>query len=368
MRCRICGNKTKLFETVDSFCFDTMLVNQTNVNDMKLYRCPVCTHIQTEYVLDDDFYNTYDEQRGASQYLGSLDQTEQKLKKLRSYANSNFELIDIGCGHGKALRCAETGIFENCLGVEPAYNTYCIAKKSGLNVINAYFSKELNLEKTFSAFVSFQVFEHLDDLYAVLDYAYDVLEAGGVGLINVPNGAEIIGRSLYHQLTFEHINYFTANSIATMVHRAGFEIIQIENIPETIELDVYVRKPNKRINFQQNWEEHKEKLNYLIAPYKTITVWGAGAKSEKYARLLDKTVIVEHIVDFSDSKLGTRIAGIEAVVEKPTEEIIRNSPVIVIFASAYNAEIIEQLRTDFLYEGEIIYFDEDNDVKSNSKK
>lgn len=368
MRCRICGNKTESFETVNSFYFDTIFMNHPNINNaMRLYRCPVCTHIQAEYVLDDSFYDIYNEQKGASQYRGVLDLTERKLRKLQSYANSTSDFIDIGCGYGTALRCANAGIFANCLGIEPAYNTYCIAKKAGLDVMNGYFSKELNLDKTFSAFASFQVFEHLDDVYEALDYAYEILEMGGVGLINIPNGAEIVSQSLYHQLTFEHINYFTANSLCMMAHRAGFEIIEIENIPETIELDLYVRKPKQHFGFQENWKKHKERLNLLIKPHKIITVWGAGAKSEKYARLLDEKITVEHIVDCSDDKMGKHIAGIKVAIEKPTADIIAKSSAIVVFASSYNAEIIEQLRKDYLYEGEIIYF-EDNDVKSSREK
>ena len=74
--------------------------------------------------------------------------------------------------------------------------------------------------------MTFQVFEHLTDLYSVLNYALEILEPGGVGLINVPNGQRIVEENLYHQIIAEHVNYFTPESLATMAKRAGFDLIE----------------------------------------------------------------------------------------------------------------------------------------------
>lgn len=335
---------------------------------MELYLCPSCTHIQTPYKLTDGFYNSYNILQGSAQYFGALELTENKLHKLQQYAVSFDYFIDIGCGTGHALGIASR-FFDHCLGIEPAYNSYCIAKEKGLDVVHAYFSRDLKLEEKgkVSAFTAFQVFEHLTDLESVLDYIFEILQPGGVGLINVPNGQKIVGESLYHQLTFEHVNYYSVYSACTMARRAGFEIIQVEDIPGTLEIDLYVRKPKLRMTFNQVKLRQRKQLTQMLAPYKTVTVWGAGAKSEKYVDLLEDASIVNCLLDSSLRKVGQYVAGFEVPVEEPTSANVNKNPIIIIFASSYNDEIIERLRKQEMYTGDIIYF-ENNELQVNKRE
>lgn len=359
MQCRICGSTCCRLENVEGVFFTTDRLmekpSKLSCDTMTLYKCPNCTHVQAEYRFLDSHYENYTDAVGAAQYLPSLDYTEKKLRKLRLYANSAARFIDIGCGTGHALAIA-SGFFNDCLGVEPAYNTYCIAKDRGLKVANAYFSRELELESPISAFAAFQVFEHLTDIYAVLDYAYEVLEPGGVGLINVPNGQEIVDKSLYHQLVFEHVNYYSIYSAAVMAHQAGFEVLEIENVRETIEIDLYVRKPKIHVPFDEIKQRQREELVKLLAPHKTATVYGAGAKSAHYASLLPESVVVDCLIDSSPDKVGKYVQNIGVAVTRADAAAIRKNPVIVIFSSSYNAEIIERLHAE-QYAGDIIYFE-----------
>ncbi len=77
----------------------------------------------------------------------------------------------------------------------------------------------------------------MEQLQEAVRYAYDILNEGGVGLINVPNGQQIFEEGLYHQINWEHINYFTPYSLALLCNSAGFEILLLESDYEAIELD-----------------------------------------------------------------------------------------------------------------------------------
>ncbi|AIW41937.1 hypothetical protein X809_39455 [Paenibacillus polymyxa CR1] len=191
-----------------------------------------------------------------------------------------------------------------------------MAKEAGLNVVHAYFDKQLDIGEGYSAFMNFQVFEHLLDFYSILEHAYEILEPGGVGLINVPNGQSIVERSLYHQIICEHVNYFTPFSLATMVRKAKFDIIEIENVANTIELDIYVRKSKKHTGFNNAKEDQRKVLREIMYKHENITIWGAGAKSEVYSKLIDNTSAIKHLVDSSDDKVGLYISGIDLQVEK----------------------------------------------------
>ena len=74
--------------------------------------------------------------------------------------------------------------------------------------------------------------------------------------------------------------------------------------------------------------------------------------------------MVKHLLDFSAEKAGKFVTGIPVPVEQVSEQTVRNSPVIVIFASSYNEEIIQRLRKNEGYQGEIIYFEGTNVLSS----
>lgn len=209
----------------------------------------------------------------------------------------------------------------------------------------------------FSAFTSFQVFEHLCDLGLVMNHAYEILADGGVGLINVPNGKRILEQDLYHQIVCQHVNYFTPQSLCFMAANAGFDVLEINDIESMVELDLYIRKPFRRLGFDAAMERDKQTIQSIIKPFKKVSIWDAGAKCRYYSKLLDENNTIIHLWDSSENKEGLYVSGINRPVEIITKYAIFESDVIIIFASAYNNEIIASLRDKHNYTGKIVYFD-----------
>ncbi|MDO5602252.1 MAG: class I SAM-dependent methyltransferase, partial [Oscillospiraceae bacterium] len=291
-------------------------------------------------------------------YYEALDMTEKKIETLCGYAASRQKIVEIGCGQGKALLTASK-YFSQCLGVEPSREECAAAEKNNVLVQCGYFNEQLNLSRDFSAFMCFQVFEHLSDIYEVLDYAFEVLETGGVGLINVPNGQELLRTGAYHQFITEHINYYTPFSLALAAVRAGFEIIRADAVKETMELDLYVRKPEKEKCLDSCKRTQRDEVNKFLEDSERITIWGAGAKAPVYSGLLDKPARVVHLMDMDPQKEGRYVSGISVPIEPVSDRPLRESDAVLIFASAYNDEIIEKLREDYGYRGKIVYFEGD---------
>lgn len=250
------------------------------------------------------------------------------------------------------------------MGVESSAEECRAAKQASLPVIQGYFGPDLRLEQQFSSFMTFQVFEHLTDLYSVLDYAFEVLEPGGAGLINVPNGQRIVEENLYHQVIAEHINYFTPESLAKMAKCSGFELIEIDAVRETVELDLYIRKPAPRAaTMDQTRQCQQHALHEQLAGCRCIAVWGAGGKALIYSSLLSEDLPVAHLFDSNADKAGKYIGNLPVPVEPVSPQALQESDAVLIFASAYNTEIIKTLRQQLHYPGKIVYF-EDPDVKS----
>lgn len=113
----------------------------------------------------------------------------------------------------------EEKYFSSVLGIEPSKVQFNIAKKLGKNVINAYFTKELKLEANgYSAFASTQVFEHVTVIQDILEYAFELLENRGEGLVEVPNGQKMYQERCYYDVFPDHVNYYTPLSLCTLAN------------------------------------------------------------------------------------------------------------------------------------------------------
>lgn len=364
MICRVCHQEMNEFEMIHGCRSEHFVIfekpHTVSTDDYMMYQCPNCSHFQIEYCLPENYFDSYvSGMTGKSQYTGLLDQWKGKVRTLSKFSRNHTSIIEIGCGNPKGGGAYEEACkqYKRYLGIEPSQEECECAKKAGVPIIQGYFNWDLHLQETFSAFMTFQVFHMLVDLYSVLDYAFEVLEPDGVGLINVPNGQRIVQKNLYHQVVGELINYFTPYSLAVMARKAGFEIIQIEDISETVELDLYVRKPGGRKTFEQAKRDQQH-----LQGCTSIAIWGAGSKAPVYSHLLQEENPIHYLLDSSKEKIGRYIGNIPVPVQAVSKEALQNSDAIVIFASSYNKEITEKLKHEFNYTGKIIYF-EDQIVK-----
>jgi SAM-dependent methyltransferase len=338
--------------------------------DIEIYACPKCTHVQIANMLGNGFYENYliDSFNDALYSTDNINNSEPggggggggeflkaRRKKLKSYAKGGDRFLDIGCGTGNILKVART-YFNDCVGVEPSTDGYKIAKDAGLNVINAYFDASLALSG-FDVFITTEVFEHLENPVGALADCYSALRPGGVGLINVPDGHRIITDSEYFYCIPEHLNYFTPLSLAALAHATGFEVLEINKIDFADELDVYVRKPGETCLLGDAKGRDSREIAEAVSNCSNIIVWGAGLKSHHYIQLA-KNIKISHIIDSSKDKVGKYINSLDIPIEEITPEIIVGSDAVIIFATAYNDNIIKTLREKYQYRGKIIYFDD----------
>lgn len=225
-------------------------------------------------------------------------------------------------------------------------------------IINSYFSRELNLEKEFSAFVSTQVFEHITVIREALEYAYDLLESGGVGLIEVPNGQKMYYEQSYYDVFTDHVNYFTPMSLCTLANQYGFEIISVSEEFNRNHMSLFLRKPYKELRQMTDViSDDADKLNEILGGYRRVSVWGAGAKARSFVQLIKDKTIVKHYWDINRLTWNQYLDGLYVPITEPNADEINDSDVILIFAAAFTDEIIYMLKTNYGYHGDVVRFD-----------
>lgn len=367
MICRVCGNETKVLDVLEGKEKDVTTLYKKPYTAQKrtieLHRCPVCTHMQIEWMNPKNYYEDYSlisditDDSGYGIYTDAmLSYYRLKFEQLSSYAVTHDRIFDIGCGAGVLME-VEGEFFGKTLGIEPSKVQYEIATKQGKNVINAYFSKELGLKAGFSAFSSTAVFEHIETIVESLEYAYELLEDGGVGLVEVPNGQKIYFEQSYYDVFSDHVNYFTPQSLCTLANRVGFEVICSSEEFNRNHISLFVRKPfHPYIKMEEAVARDKKTLAGLVKNEK-IGIWGIGAKARSFIQLLPRKDNIVYIWDVNALTWNKYLDSTNLPIHQPAKEEVLSCDCILIFAAAYTSEIITMLKKDFGYNGEVVRFD-----------
>jgi SAM-dependent methyltransferase len=366
MKCRVCDSETIVIDVLEGKEKNVTTLYKSPYTakkmNIELHRCPNCSHMQIEWLNPENYYEDYSlisditDESGYGMYTDSLlKYYHKKFEQLSSYAVSHNSIFDIGCGAG-VLMNLEAEFFSNTLGIEPSKVQYEIAKKQGKNVINDYFSRKLALKPGFSAFTTTAVFEHIETIVDSLEYAFDLLENGGVGLVEVPNGQKMYFEQSYYDVYSDHVNYFTPQSLCTLAGRVGFEVISSGEEFNRNHISIFVRKPfHSYIKMTDAMNRDKKVLSRLIKNEK-IGIWGIGGKSRSFIQLLENKENIIHIWDVNALTWGKYLDSTKVAINQPNGKEVNDCGCILIFAAAYTEEIINNLKT-FGYHGNIIRFD-----------
>lgn len=368
MNCRICDYEMEQIETLYGKERNvTLLYKEPFVApkiDVALYRCPNCSHMQIEDLLSEDYYLDYSlispssDENDSGRYTPSfLQYYQEKFEQLSRYAKTHSRILDIGCGAG-VLMDYEKNYFSSVLGVEPSKAQWEIAKRAKRNVINAYFTRDLALEPGFSAFVSTQVFEHITSVRETLEYAWDLLENGGVGLVEIPNGQKMYQEQSYYDVFPDHVNYYTPLSLCTLAKKTGYEVISVAEEFHRNHLSLFVRKPfHEHQTFAYVIDENRRILNQILSSHHSVSVWGVGAKARSFIQHIDDRSKILHYWDVNRLTWGQYLDSAQYPITQPTKEAIGQSDLILIFAAAFTEEIMHDLREQYAYQGDIVRFD-----------
>jgi len=151
---------------------------------------------------------------------------QKRLKMIEEFAGKD-SFLDIGCSVGTFLEVAKESGWKNVWGVEPNPEAARIGAEKGLTIINDFFRADLfKYGQRFDAIYFGDVIEHLPDPVKTLEEIGAVLKEEGVVMIVTPNFESIIARMLQIK-PYEHILYFTKESITNLLKRSGFRIRKI---------------------------------------------------------------------------------------------------------------------------------------------
>lgn len=217
-----------------------------------IVRCERCGHMQLEPMPAEDVLREAYVDAASDDYVGEeagqRETARRALDRIAPHLPATAhppELLDLGCWVGFLLAEARERGWRTT-GVEPSQFAAQYAREQlGLEVIEAdLFTAELPAG-AFQAVTLGDVIEHLTDPAAALGRIRELLGAGGVVWLALPDAgsslARIMGRKWWSVIP-THVQYFTRGSIGRLLSGAGFDVVEVATAPKAFSVRYYLER------------------------------------------------------------------------------------------------------------------------------
>jgi SAM-dependent methyltransferase len=213
-----------------------------------IVRCRACGHMQLHPMPSQELLDGGYESAASDDYVeeetGQRATARAALQLIERHAPSRGALLDLGCWVGFLLAEARDRRWERAVGVEPsAFASGYARERLGLEVIHGeLFSADLS-SGAFDAVVMGDVIEHLRSPGDALARIRSLLVPGGVLWLALPDAGSAVARAMgrrWWSVIPTHVQYFTRGSLATLLERAGFEVLDTRTAPKAFSVGYYL--------------------------------------------------------------------------------------------------------------------------------
>lgn len=140
-------------------------------------------------------------------------------------------LVEIGAGHGTFCQVAkDSGRFTRVIALEPTPSNAAACRERGVEVIEQPVEQAALSGAIADVIVSFEVIEHLFDPSSFVANCHRMLRPGGLLILSCPNlkGFEVAALGTASRTVDpEHLNYFHPRSLAQLLGKNGFEVLEL---------------------------------------------------------------------------------------------------------------------------------------------
>ncbi|MBI4148980.1 class I SAM-dependent methyltransferase [Candidatus Woesearchaeota archaeon] len=389
-RCKICSTPLFAFLSLgrmpiaNAFLSGEDLLKPEFFYHLEAGYCPGCHMVQLLTVIPYEMYLRPDQQQKRNYLFFSSTSSHMAqhfsefAAEITGFLKPDSLVLDVGSNDGITLQAFDRQKYR-VLGIEPAHNVAEIARGKGIETLTEFFTEQLaeqivRTKGKARAILSSNVILNIADLNAVMRCINILLEDDGIFVFEDPYLPLILQNNTYDQFYDEHIYYFTAHAIASLVQRHGmvlfdarqqevhggsmrFYIKRRQNIsipisPRLAEL-LYQEEQQGLASFDAyrtfasradaSRRELIALLRQLKSQGKRIAGYAAASKGTivtNYCKLTPD--IIEYVADSTPEKQGLYTPGMHIPVVSPEHFRSDHPDYAVVFAWNHIKEIMEK--------------------------
>ncbi len=278
------------------------------------------------------------------------------------YGLNGKKIIEIGSGKGEFLRMLCEFGQNTGVGFDPSYAAAAEESHPALSFVKDIYSERYSRYQA-DLVLSRHVLEHI---YRPAEFVQSLRHTIGAGnqtvvFCEVPNFGYILRDTALWDLIYEHVSYFSANSLKQLFASNGFNILNLSDAFEGQFLyieaepgqssppangskllplhDLAAQVERFANNSQVKLTRWKDQLNSLREHGKRAVLWGAGSKGISFLNMLHVENEIEYIVDINPRKHGKFVTGAGQQIVSPEFLADYRPDTIIVMNPIYREEI-----------------------------
>ncbi len=373
--CPVCGARVPELAYRQRFAIED---DGTRITGYDVVACGGCGAVYADGIPSQSDLDAYYVAASKYEYLerdgeppASLTETHRDVVEgiLSFLPDHRTRIVDVGCGNGDVLGLLRSAGHTDVLGVDPAEHSAAAARRwHDVEVVQGSIFSLPPQAAEAGCILLIAVLEHVREVAAALREVSGMLATDGLLYVEVPD-LERFDSDVsmpFQQFSVEHINYFTADSLAAAAGGAGLALVHTwralrhtGSTPEPVACCVFtpaaaeaaavpkdrggpaaVRRYVARSEAAES--RVRARLSRLTADGAPLIVWGAGTYVQHLLAqppLADAAIVA--VVDANPRLHGLRVAG--RVVTGPEALAGRDEPILV-GSPAHEADIADMAR------------------------
>jgi len=283
-------------------------------------------------------------------------------------------LAEIGPGDGRFLAnlCIEGG--NTGIGFEPGHNPDRVSDlvaQADVKIYDEYADAD-SLRGYEVDFVSSRhVLEHIPEPMMLIDTIRGGIVDGGGVYIEVPNFAWALDRGAFEDLMYEHCGYYTPETLAHLMTRAGFSDVSAEptfdGLFAAVEAKVTGGEPSNGPvdpaivdRIRRDVHALADRIEAVGTDFASrrdegqrLAAWGGGARAVGLMNLVPAADAIEWVVDINPRKQGTFVTGTGHSIVAP-EALKEARPDAVLVVNPVYTDEIAQMLSDLGVDADLI--------------
>ena len=371
--CRVCGGGvTEILDLGMSPPANRLALSPSDPIDqypLGLSQCQSCglvqnsTSLSTALLFEADY-----------PYLSSVSKTVQNnaaelARKIAAHVPKNAKALDIGSNDGTTQLAIESlGI--PCFGVDPAANAVAIARQRGCRTHCGPFDRHA-VDMIYremggvDVVVMSNVLAHVPDPAKLLTCVMDILNPGGLVVIEVQSWRDLVSSGAFDMVYHEHHSHFSLTTLLRLIETAGLVAVSVdETSAQGGSIRLWCQRGSTHsVTVLQlaelesgQLEGAATHLSLSVESFRaaakdfgttqagrSIAGYGAAAKTVTLLASCKSHLGMTCIADNAPSKMGRYLPLYGVPIISPEQMLASDPDVIILFAWNYAEEILPTL-------------------------
>lgn len=365
MKCPVCQNDQNS-QSLLQFQPRNSSISGNNEISFSLSLCDTCQHFyNSDFQVEKIDYSSVEFETFYT-HPDFSDAMRSSIDIIRRFVDVKHpHFFDFGCGDGAFLKMVRRHCEADGLPIE--ISGYEVGKFSKIeHFITGSLSefREALTSAENPVLVARHVLEHLSSFD---DFESLIQVSDGLVYIEVPNGAQAIFQGRYEDLVYEHVSYFSYNSLLALIDR--LKLIPLASVNGLYGENIGLictsgRSYNGMLisNIRKSFFDQREKYQSLaqVLNNERVAFWGVGGRCRTILNNISSvsnTPICCKLFDSDVDKAGSKIEGYENETRFPTSDLLKSIETVVIGSRVAKNSIVSELKA-LDYDGTTILWDE----------